>query len=361
MSKAETMELSIDEYAKKSMVRENFWGMRRLYFPLWRCVLGFCFDCALNLSEEIKYFFRVRNIYDHNKLRTYQYLWSRLTLDDDKRLLYKVVACRILGNKHVYFKDNVNSFATLYKKLKLGGCYFDRADFISKAHVQFKDVLGNGFSACLEMDLCTLGSIVCHQYRHPCIHPVAGDYCIDFGAFMGETALLIADIVGESGKVFAVEFGEKVVALQNNIEQNPQLKQRIQVIAQPFWSAANKKVYVTGKGVMAKISFDQPEGERGREYETLTLDEACNKHSIKKLDFIKMDVEGAECAILQGCTNTIKRFKPKLAISVYHSDEDFDRIPRFIDSLGCNYEFSIGHYSPTWAETVLYAKVKEKL
>lgn len=41
-----------------------------------------------------------------------------------------------------------------------------------------------------------------------------------------------------------------------------------------------------------------------------TLDQFVNKQKIKKVDFIKIDVEGHEFEILQGALNTIKKFKP---------------------------------------------------
>lgn len=42
----------------------------------------------------------------------------------------------------------------------------------------------------------------------------------------------------------------------------------------------------------------------------------------KKVSFIKMDVERSEYQSLLGCQNTIKRYHPRMAISVYHLAED---------------------------------------
>ena len=46
------------------------------------------------------------------------------------------------------------------------------------------------------------------------------------------------------------------------------------------------------------------------------------KNNVKKVDFIKADIEGAERDLLAGAENTIKRFKPKISIRTYHLPDD---------------------------------------
>jgi hypothetical protein len=53
----------------------------------------------------------------------------------------------------------------------------------------------------------------------------------------------------------------------------------------------------------------------------------------------------------------LKRFKPKLAIALYHKPEDFWTIPDFLQSLDLGYRFYLGHYTIFEYETVLYAIV----
>jgi hypothetical protein len=73
------------------------------------------------------------------------------------------------------------------------------------------------------------------------------------------------------------------------------------------------------------------------------------------VDFIKMDVEGAEVEALRGAENTIRKFRPKLAISVYHSISDFVDVFELISSLNLGYRFYLGHYTIHWYETILFA------
>ena len=74
-----------------------------------------------------------------------------------------------------------------------------------------------------------------------------------------------------------------------------------------------------------------------------------------KVTFIKMDIEGSECEAIKGAQNTIKTYKPRLAISVYHKLEDIWSIPKLILELNPNYKLYFRHYSIAGDETVLYA------
>jgi FkbM family methyltransferase len=71
--------------------------------------------------------------------------------------------------------------------------------------------------------------------------------------------------------------------------------------------------------------------------------------------FIKMDVEGAEYNTILGAKETIKKYKPKLAVSIYHKEEDIFEIPLLLTELRDDYKFYIRHYTTSPWETVLYA------
>ena len=85
------------------------------------------------------------------------------------------------------------------------------------------------------------------------------------------------------------------------------------------------------------------------------------RHSL--FNYIKMDVEGAEMHILEGAVNTIKKFRPSLAIAIYHGGElfmeDFYKVPIFINEILENYDYYIRTFSPWGGETVLFCLPKK--
>ena len=74
----------------------------------------------------------------------------------------------------------------------------------------------------------------------------------------------------------------------------------------------------------------------------------------EKVSFIKMDIEGAELNALKGAEKTILRDKPKLAVCIYHSNDDMIRIAEYICNLIPEYKLYVRHYGFV-NETVLYA------
>lgn len=77
----------------------------------------------------------------------------------------------------------------------------------------------------------------------------------------------------------------------------------------------------------------------------------------KRVTFIKMDIEGSELSALRGMEETICKYKPKLAICLYHKFEDLWEIPLFIKMLVPEYKLYIRNHTTYLDEIVLYATV----
>src|SRR5438874_304540 len=64
-----------------------------------------------------------------------------------------------------------------------------------------------------------------------------------------------------------------------------------------------------------------------------TIDGFVKSDEITRIDFIKLDVAGSELGALQGGENSLRRWRPKLALSLHHPREDFLSIPLWLNSL----------------------------
>lgn len=128
----------------------------------------------------------------------------------------------------------------------------------------------------------------------------------------------------------------------------------------------NKNIDFVGKGVWDKNTYsefldsqsssfvkdDSSNSASGNFVELCTIDSVL---AGKKATFIKMDVEGSELKALYGAQETIKKLKPRLAISVYHKLDDTVNIMEYLMELNPEYKFYLRHYTACQWETVLYA------
>jgi len=103
----------------------------------------------------------------------------------------------------------------------------------------------------------------------------------------------------------------------------------------------------------SKLVYNKSENDSFTDVKTMKLDSFINE----PVSFIKMDIEGVECEALTGARETIKEHKPKLAISLYHNDDDLTKIPLLIHGILPEYKFYLRHHSKLYGDTVLYAKI----
>lgn len=75
----------------------------------------------------------------------------------------------------------------------------------------------------------------------------------------------------------------------------------------------------------------------------------------ESVDFIKLDVEGAEVQALRGARQLIHRSRPVLAISLYHRPQDIWALPELLASLCDNYALFIRQHFCNSFDSVLYA------
>ncbi|MBQ9479839.1 MAG: FkbM family methyltransferase [Selenomonadaceae bacterium] len=89
-------------------------------------------------------------------------------------------------------------------------------------------------------------------------------------------------------------------------------------------------------------SFLNLEGDRATQI--ITLDSYVIDKGLPRVDFIKLDVEGAEFDVIKGAATSIARWKPLLAVSAYHKLDDFWKLASLIKSICPDYEFALRHF-----------------
>ena len=96
------------------------------------------------------------------------------------------------------------------------------------------------------------------------------------------------------------------------------------------------------------------------EVKTVSFDDFFENEDYKPT-YIKLDIEGAEMSALKGTEKIINKYRPKLAISIYHSLNDLWEIPYYLMVKYPFYDFYVRHHKPySLLETVLYAVPAEE-
>lgn len=183
----------------------------------------------------------------------------------------------------------------------------------------------------------------------------AGDVVINGGGCWGETDIMFADRCAPDGQVFTFEFvPDNLKILRQNLSANPDLAKRIHLVERAMGEASGQELAFTARGPASRVGGPAP-AAGGLQVVTLTVDDLVDQRGLDRVDFIKMDIEGAELAALRGAEKVLRRFRPKLAISAYHKPEDLYALSTYLDSLKLGYRFFMDHFTVHAEETVLFA------
>ena len=196
------------------------------------------------------------------------------------------------------------------------------------------------------------------QYRYDhdgtIVEAMNSDIAIDGGGCWGDTALYLAHKIGPAGKVYCFEFSpDNLPPLEKNLSANPTLQSRIQIQRNALWSKSDESLSFNPAGPGTRV------GNAGGSFtvKTLNIDDLVSREKLSQVNFIKMDIEGAELDSLKGAEQTIRKYKPRLAVTLYHHLRDFVTIPKYLNDLNLGYKFYMDHFSINQEETVLFATV----
>jgi FkbM family methyltransferase len=278
---------------------------------------------------------------------------------ESKDLFIKIVCFRVLGYVKVKLPLSSPSYWGGIKQIE--SCVIPNQE-LTLPHKPYK-LPKHEFKDRLDGLAIYLGSkaifttFIIEQYRYSNkidICATSGDIVLDFGGCYGDTALYFASKIGGSGKVFTFEFiPSNIDIMKINLQLNPELESRVEIVNRPLWDTSNNKVFYSDRGASSQIDFREFDNYDGTT-STITCDDFVEIYKLEQVNFIKTDIEGAEPYALRGAQKTIRRFKPKLAISIYHNMSDFTKIIKQIDELNLGYKFYLGHATFYASETVLF-------
>lgn len=168
---------------------------------------------------------------------------------------------------------------------------------------------------------------------------------LDVGAFDGDT-------LRHFRQRFASERGIAV-------EANTQLFDAIRGVAQSYplgieiapmaaWSRRTRLKFEEVRFGMIQVT-ESPEGT----LEAAPIDTAVTE----RVDFVKMDIEGAEAEALAGSDALLRRWQPDLAIAAYHRPDDLVSLQRQVARFGYGapgFALHFGHYSDCLDDSIFY-------
>jgi len=164
------------------------------------------------------------------------------------------------------------------------------------------------------------------------------DLFVDVGANVGVYTLHASHRVGEKGKVLAFEpTPETFSDLQQNVHSNQCLNVKCEKIALADQIGEGCLVEC-GRAASNRISL-LPPTEKCTMVPVRTLDDYCQTNRIRKIDFIKVDIEGGEAAFFGGAIKTLKKDKPLILFesSVHTAPAYLER--KILQGLGYNLFF----------------------
>jgi FkbM family methyltransferase len=178
-----------------------------------------------------------------------------------------------------------------------------------------------------------------------------GDIVIDAGANVGYFTMLFSDLVGARGHVYAFEpVPSTFRLLSKNVSQFPHYK-NVSLICAALGDYDQKtRVFLPDgdHGQAALVRHCEGSWKNARieaiEIEMVRLDGYAEK--LRRMDFLKCDVEGAELLVLRGGESSLRHFRPTIFLELdAHWTASFGWAPgdviQFLRSIGYRYFYEI--------------------
>lgn len=156
--------------------------------------------------------------------------------------------------------------------------------------------------------------------------PNEGDVIIDLGAHIGKYAIRGGSLVGKEGKILAVEVEPNSYDLMcKNIQLN-HFEDRIVPLNIAISNKNGKIPFFVSEG-RSNVSSMYTKWDKQIEVDAITIDELIRTEKLGKIDWVQMDMEGAEYEAIEGASNAIKSGIVENFIIETHTKKNFELIP----------------------------------
>ena len=147
------------------------------------------------------------------------------------------------------------------------------------------------------------------------------DIVLDIGAHIGLFAVVAAQLTGPCGKVFAFEPAPSTNALLKKTIAINKLESVIEPHNEAMGSKNGKTIFFISEGEAdnsnSLVSYKEDRMLEGIEVIILTIDGFVNEKQLAKVNFIKIDVEGAEYDAIRGGIETFKHYRPYCILAIH--------------------------------------------
>lgn len=205
----------------------------------------------------------------------------------------------------------------------------------------------NHFESCVFYDACGLPTLG-EDFS------LAGKNVLDVGAFVGDSALVFIKNY-RAEKVYAFEPSQHNCQLmRQTISMNRLTNLEPVRVALSDYCGKEKLYMGDGNSATNTLKPDHlytSENSKVEQVPVTTLDAFCEEHALENIGLIKVDIEGAEQAFLRGAIKNIQRWRPVLAVSIYHNLDDFFSIKPWLEARLPDYQFHIAR--PVSPDTLL--------
>ncbi len=194
----------------------------------------------------------------------------------------------------------------------------------------------------LPINLFEISTFACNYGLDLIEHPEYSDGkdIIDAGAYIGDSALVFDRYFSKCRRIYAFEPDASSYALmEKTIAMNK--KSNIIPVAMGLGDS-NSDGELTSHGMGSNLLDRRfgKEPQNDRTIRIVRLDDYVKQNDIVT-GVIKTDLEGFEMHFLRGALETIKKDRPILVLSIYHSADDFFGIKPFIEDLDLGYRFRL--------------------